>query len=86
MSSLHYNGSCCKNALRKYHFIERNCEIKPYPLCLDNISKYFKIGSMKKPGLIRCVYVLSVDYDIIDTNDISDVHRYLMKITNHKLN
>ena len=41
---------------------------------------------MKKPGLIRCVYVLSVDYDIINTNDISDVHRYLMKITNHKLN
>ena len=55
-------------------------------MCLDNISKDFKIGSMNKPGLIRCVYVLSVDYDIIDTNDILDIHRYLMKITNLKLN
>ena len=41
---------------------------------------------MNKPGLIRGVYVLSVDYDIIDANDILDIHRYLMKITNLKLN
>ena len=32
---------------------------------------------MKKTGLNRYVYDFSVDYDIIDTSNIIDIHKYL---------
>ena len=50
-------------------------------MCLDNISKYFIIVSMKKTGFIRRVHVLSFAYYVIDTKDILNIHGYLMKIT-----
>ena len=34
---------------------------------------------MKKTGLNTCVYDFSVDCRAFDTNDIIDVHKYLMK-------
>ena len=34
---------------------------------------------MKKIGLKRYVRVFSVDYDIIDTNNILDIHKHLME-------
>ena len=36
---------------------------------------------MKKTGLKKTVKFYSVDFDPIDTNNILDVHRYLMKGT-----
>ena len=36
---------------------------------------------MKKTGLKKTVKFCSVDFDPIDTNNILDVHRYLMKGT-----
>ena len=34
----------------------------------------------KKKGLNGYVYHFSVDYNIIDTNNIVDIHKYLIKI------
>ena len=43
-------------------------------LCLGNISKDFTINNMKK-------LVFSVDFNLIDTNDILDIHKHLIKRT-----
>ena len=48
--SLHYNGSnsfVFVNAI-SINLKQKNSEIKPYPLCLGNISKGFTIDNMKK--------------------------------------
>ena len=83
--SLHYNGSnsfLFVNATTKiYQFKEKDSEIKDYSLCLGNISKYFTINNLKKTGLKGVVKFFSVDFNPIDTNDILDIHKYLMKRT-----
>ena len=48
-------------------------------MCLGNIPKYFTIDNMKKLGLKESVYVFSGDYNTIDTNDILNIHKNLMK-------
>ena len=58
-----------------YQFKAKDSDIKPYPLCLGNISKVFSINSMKETGLKGNVDVFSVDYNTIDTNNILDIHR-----------
>ena len=51
-----------------------------YPSCLGNISKDFTANNMKKKtGLNGYVYEFSVDYNIIDTSNIINIHKYLMK-------
>ena len=35
---------------------------------------------MKKTGLKHVVNIFFVDFDPIDTNNILDIHKYLMKI------
>ena len=44
-------------------------------------SKDFTNDNMKKIGLKGVVKVFSADYNAIDTNDILDIHIYLMKET-----
>ena len=56
-------------------------KIKPYPLCLGNTLKDFTINNIKKTGLNGYAYVFSTDYNIIDTNNILDIDKHLMKIT-----
>ena len=49
--SLHYNGRdsfLFINASKIYQFKAKNSEIKPYSLCLGNISKNFTFDNMKK--------------------------------------
>ena len=53
--------------------------------CLGNISNDFTINNMKKTGLSAIVKFSSVDFNPIDTNDISDIHKYLMKRTCYKI-
>ena len=36
------------NDTKIYHFKWNNSELKPYPLCLGNISKDFIVNEMKK--------------------------------------
>ena len=54
-------------------------EIKPYSLCLGNISKFFRANNMKKTGLNGYVHDFSVDYNIIDNSNIIVIHKYLME-------
>ena len=56
----------------------KDSKIKPYPLCLGNISKDFTVSNMKKTGLKGSVQVFSLVY-ASDTNDILNIHRFLMK-------
>ena len=53
-------------------------------MCLGNILKYFTAVNMKKSGLNWYVYKFSVDYDIIDTSNILNTHKYLMTKRNIK--
>ena len=48
-------------------------------MCLGNISKKFSVDNMKKTGLNGYIYDFSVDYNTIDTSNIIDIHKYLMK-------
>ena len=56
-------------------------EMKDYTLCLCNISKDFTINNMKKTGLKEGVKFSSVDFNPIDTIDILEMDKYLMKET-----
>ena len=62
-----------------YQLKAKDSEIKSYPLCLGNISKDFTLDIMQKTGLKKILKVFSVDYNAIDTSDIVDIHRYLLK-------
>ena len=80
--SLHYNDSNSVlfiDAVKIYQLKAKYSEIKPYPLCLDNISKDFIIHNMTKTGLKGSVKVFSVDYNAIDTSDILDISWFLME-------
>ena len=57
-------------------------EIKPHPLCLENISKEFSVNDMKKKKKNRIKWKgiqFSVSYEIIDASDIEDIYKHLMK-------
>ena len=52
-------------------------------MCLGNISKVFTANSMKKKtkkttGLNIYVYNFSIDYNIIGTSNVINIHKYLM--------
>ena len=67
------------NGAEIYKFKAKDSEIVAIPLCLRNISKDWSIDNMKKTGFNRYVYDFSVDYDVIDVDDIKNIHKYLMK-------
>ena len=46
---------------------------------LGNILKDFKSIDMKKTGLNGCVHEFSFDYNIINTSNIIEIHKYLIK-------
>ena len=69
------------NATEIYLFKSKDSEIKYYTLCLGNISKGFTINNMKKTGLKGSVKIFFVDFNPIDTHNIFDIHKYLMKGT-----
>ena len=74
--SLHCNGS------NSFFFVNSTkvSEIKDYTLCLGNISKYFAINNMKKNRIkMKLNIFFSVYFNPIDTSDVLDIHRYLMK-------
>ena len=79
MLRLHCNGSnsfLFVNAVKMHQFQANDPEIKRYPLCLGSISKDFRINNMKKTGLKRVLKVFSVDYNVVESNNIADIHRY----------
>ena len=81
-TSLHYNRAYSYlfvNGTEICKFKAKDSKIVASPLCLGNISKDWSTDNMKKPGLNGYVYGFSVDYSATDTDDIKDVHNYLMK-------
>ena len=53
--------------------------------CLGNVSKDFTINNLKKRGLKGVVKFCSVYFSPTYTNDILDIHKYLMKRTWYKI-
>ena len=80
--SLHYNGDnsyLFVNGTEIIKFKAKDSEIKPYSLCLGNVSKDFSASNMKKTGLYGNVYDFSTDYSAISVDNIKNIHKYLMK-------
>ena len=48
-------------------------------MCLGNTLKDCSVNNMIKTGLNGYVYIFSVDYGTIDTSNIIDIHKYLIK-------
>ena len=48
-------------------------------MLLGTISKVFTINNMKTMGLGRVVKFISVYFNPVNTNNILDIHKYLMK-------
>ena len=68
--------------LQKWINSKQKLWTKNYALCLGNISTYFTINNTKKKtGLKGVVNFFSLDFNAISTNNISDIHEYLMKRT-----
>ena len=79
---MHYNGPntyLFLNAVEIIKYKAKDFEIKPYALCLGSILKDFLVDNMKKAGLNGYAYDFSVNYDAISVDDISYIHKYLMK-------
>ena len=68
-----------------YQFKAKDSEIKDSSLCLGKTSKDFAMNNMIKTGLKPVVSFFSNYFNPIDTNDILDIHKYLMKITQNKI-
>ena len=49
---------------------------------MGNTPKDFAVDNMKKTGLNADVFDFSFDYAITDTDNILDIHKYLMKKNN----
>ena len=64
-----------------YQYKVKGSETKPNPLCLDNVSTDSTLNNMKKNWIKRKCKSFSVDYTAIDTSDVLDIHRYLLKDT-----
>ena len=63
-----------------YQFKAKDSEIKDYALYLVNISKDFTINIMEKKARLKgIVKFVSVDFNPTGSNDVLDIHRYLMK-------
>ena len=54
-------------------------KLKKCPLCLGNISKDSTADNMKKAELNGYFYKVLVDYNIVATSNIIDIHKHLMK-------
>ena len=59
----------------------KNSKTKVYTLCLDNIPKDFTYNNMKKKKkkMIKMGGFFSIDFNPIDTDNILDNHKSLIK-------
>ena len=81
--SLHFNGSnsfLFVYVTKVYLLKAKDSKIKDNSLCLGNVSKGLTINNLKKKtGLKGVVKCFSVDFNPIETNDILNIYKYLMK-------
>ena len=66
------------NATEIHKFTAKDSEIISYNLCLGNVSKVFSASNMKNTGSNGYIF----HYNLIDVNDIKNIHKYLMKKNN----
>ena len=64
--------------MKVYQFKVKNSEIKDYALYLDNIST---INNMKNAELKVVINFFFFDFNPINTSDILDIHKHLVKRT-----
>ena len=64
-----------------YQFKAKDSEMKICPFCLGSISKDVTLNNMKKTMFKGSVTVFSVDFNAINTSNILDIHKYLLKET-----
>ena len=69
----------CVKSVKMFQFKAKDSEIKPYPLCLGNISKDFAIDNIKKNRIKRKCTSFSVDHNVVDTKDVSDIYASLIE-------
>ena len=72
-------GKLFVNGKKQTDFICLNSEIKPYKMCLGNISADFSSTNALRTGLHGNVYDFRVSYKIFSDSEIHDIHAYLMK-------
>ena len=60
--------------IKIYHLKAKDSEIKPYPLCVGNISKYFTIDNLKKNLDLTDMYITLCFYNTIDVSDFVVIH------------
>ena len=80
--NLHYNGANSDlfvNDTGIIKFKAKGSKIAASPLCLGNISKDWSTDNMRKSSFTGYVCNFSVSYDAIGVDDITDIHKYLMK-------
>ena len=73
------NSYILVNSVEIYKFKAKGSQISSVPLYVGNVSKDFSADGMKNLGLCGYFYNLLVDYDSTDVDDISDIHKYLIK-------
>ena len=56
------------NGVKNHYFKAKDSQIKPYSLCLENISKDLTVSNGK-------ICNFSLSYEAIDVNDIESIHR-----------
>ena len=81
--TLHYNRSnsfSFVNATKFYQFKAKYSEIKNYATCLGSFSNDFQINNVKNRNEWNFSF-FSVTFNSINTNDILDANKYLMKKT-----
>ena len=67
------------NGTEIYKFKAKDSEILPNLLCLGNISKDWSTDNMERTGFNGYVYDFNVDYDATDIDDVTDIHKKLMR-------
>ena len=80
--SLHYNGDnsyLFVNGKQELKFKAKDDQIVKEILCLGNISDNWTNANAKKTGFYGTIYDFAVDYAEASTDDIYNIHRYLMK-------
>ena len=69
--------------MKIYQFKAKYSKIKPYPLCLGNISKDFTANNIKKQMDRSTIFQLIINimsYAILSMfSNIIDVHKYFMR-------
>ena len=63
------------NSVKLQQFKANVSEIKPYLLCLRNISNNFETDKLKKIGLNAKFLNLTIRYETFNASDIENIHK-----------